>query len=164
MHPAKKLRRENRPLETTVGDGLGDGEEVRTSGMPDPDDPVAKAMRENPGRWVAWNETTRDVYAIADNYNDALDRLANPDDPAVRLEMAPGFHPQAAIHRPLRLLPGESANVIDDVRLLWGDAADAWLDYPNPHFQGRTPRELVGTQEEGFLREMLRAVRDGMTS
>jgi hypothetical protein len=165
MQPAKNARRAKPAPEMDNGRGRpGDGDEAQSTATPEPEDPVVKALRENPGRWIAWNEKTRDLSAITDSYNDALDSLANPDDPDVRLEMAPGFHPQAAIHRPPRLLPWESPNVLDDVRLLWGEAADAWLDHPNPHFGGRPPRELVGTDEERLLREMLRAVRDGMTS
>jgi hypothetical protein len=128
------------------------------------EDPVVRAMREKPGHWFVWNEATREILVITDNFKVALDHIADPDDPDVHLEMSPGIHPDAPIHRPLKLLPWESPNVIDDVHLLWGDTADAWLDCPNPHFEGRKPRELVGTRDELFLRELLRGVRYGATS
>jgi hypothetical protein len=126
-----------------------------------PDDPVVQAMRANPGRWIVWNEATRAVYATADDYSEALQQVVTRNDPDVKLGLAPGFHPDAPIHQPPKLLPWESPNVVDDVQLLWGDSADAWLDSPNPRFGGRKPRELVGTEDEFSLREMLRAVRYG---
>jgi hypothetical protein len=129
-----------------------------------PDDPVVQAMRKHPGSWVSWNEATREIYAVSDDFNEALDRMPDPDDPNQQLDAAPGFHPDAEIHRPLKLLSWESPDVTDDVRLLWGDSADAWLDTPNVHFGGRRPRDLVGTDDEVFLRELLRAVRYGATS
>ena len=135
--------------------------EVLPTAVRQPDDPVVRAMRENPGRWFVWNEVTREIYAITDDYNRAIEHIVNPADPNVKLNLAPGFHPDAPIHRPLKLLSWESPNVLDDVHLLWGDSADAWLDCPNPRFEGRKPRELVGTDDERFLRGLLRTVRYG---
>jgi hypothetical protein len=138
--------------------------EVVPTAVRQPDDPVVRAMRENPGRWFVWNEATREIYTITDDYNAAMEYIVNPADPDVKLNLAPGFHPDAPIYRRLRLLDWESPNVVDDVRLLWGESADAWLDCPNPRFEGRKPRDLVGTEDEDLLRGLLRGVRYGAIS
>ena len=39
---------------------------------------------------------------------------------------------------------------------------DAWLSTPCTHFGGRKPRDLVGTDEEHKLIDLLRAVDQGL--
>lgn len=42
------------------------------------------------------------------------------------------------------------------------DKPDLWLDSPNPLFGGRTPGELIGTEDENLLREWIGSVKHGM--
>ena len=42
------------------------------------------------------------------------------------------------------------------------DNADAWLDTPNDRFGGRPPRELLGTEREQQLRDLVQGVKLGM--
>ncbi len=39
---------------------------------------------------------------------------------------------------------------------------DAWLSTPSTHFGGRKPRDLVGTDEERKLIDLLQAVDQGL--
>jgi Protein of unknown function (DUF2384) len=55
------------------------------------------------------------------------------------------------------LLPGEHADIRVDVRELLSNA-DEWLSSPNTAFAGKAPGELIGTNEEYRLRNMLRSV------
>jgi hypothetical protein len=122
--------------------------------------PIAEVMHKHPGSWFAWNKANGAVIAIADSSIELTKQVTNPDDPNLVIEVAPGVHPAVAA-RPFKLLKGESPNIIDDVALLWGRTADQWLDSPNRWFSARTPRELVGTPDEKYLRYLLRAVRNG---
>jgi hypothetical protein len=121
-------------------------------------------MRAHPGRWIAWDDASGTVLAIEDTFAKANSAASQANGQRVRIEIAPGFHPQAEIHQALELLDWESPNVLDDVWLLWGDRADAWLDSVNLRLGGRKPRELVGSPDERWLRYLLRAMRDGVTS
>ena len=44
------------------------------------------------------------------------------------------------------------------------DNPGLWLDSPNPLFGGRTPGELIGTEDEKLLREWIGSVKHGMFS
>jgi len=44
------------------------------------------------------------------------------------------------------------------------DNGSLWLDSPNPLFGGRTPGELIGTEDEVLLREWIGSVKHGMAS
>jgi hypothetical protein len=129
---------------------------------PGGDDPVVQAMREHPGRWLAWKRkrTGRVVLAIADDYAGLMKQVANPTDPGLVVEVAPGLHPLAASRR-FELLDDESPNVLEDVRKYWGAAAEQWLDSPNAWFDGRKPRELIGTEDEAGIRYLIRAIKTG---
>jgi len=61
------------------------------------------------------------------------------------------------------LLPGEHKDILIDVLDLIPDP-DAWLDTPNARFAGDKPRELIGTDREWNLRNMLRAIKYGQFS
>ena len=41
---------------------------------------------------------------------------------------------------------------------------DQWMDAPNDQLGGYKPRELVGTEREGQLRDLARAIKNGMFS
>ena len=40
----------------------------------------------------------------------------------------------------------------------------AWLDSPNAHMGGGTPREMIDTGRESFVRDLVRAIKHGMFS
>jgi hypothetical protein len=127
----------------------------------DSGDALTTAMREHPGHWIAWNEVTKKILAIGDDYAAVMKAVADPQDPNLVVAVAPGIHPAAAGRR-LALLKEESPDILDDVRKYWGDAADDWLDSPNAWFDGRKPRELVGTEDEEAVRNLIRAIRTGI--
>jgi Antitoxin Xre/MbcA/ParS C-terminal toxin-binding domain len=54
------------------------------------------------------------------------------------------------------LLPGEHEDISVDIRALIKNA-DQWLAAPNSALGGRTPNECIGTADEQFVRDMLRA-------
>lgn len=39
---------------------------------------------------------------------------------------------------------------------------DLWLDLPNMNLRGLTPRQMIGTVEEHFVRELLLAIKYGV--
>ena len=126
------------------------------------EDPVEQAMRENPGSWISWDRVKRKVFGIVLTWAEVRKHVPDPDDPNVEIDVAPGIHPLVAARR-FELLNDESPNIIEDVEKLHGNA-DQWLDSPNRWFHGRTPRELLGTEEEIYVRYVLRAIRNGVTA
>lgn len=50
----------------------------------------------------------------------------------------------------------ELANVMAD--------SERWLNTPNPHFGGRKPVDVIGTEEERFIREWIGRVKHGYVS
>jgi len=42
--------------------------------------------------------------------------------------------------------------------------AEHWIDTPNRHFDLKTPADLIGTDKEIHLRNLVRAVKQGMFS
>ena len=42
--------------------------------------------------------------------------------------------------------------------------AEHWMDTPNPHFDFAKPKDLIGTEREKHLRNLVRAVKNGMFS
>jgi hypothetical protein len=42
------------------------------------------------------------------------------------------------------------------------DNPDKWLDTPNDQLGGKKPRDLMGTEREGVIRELARAIKIGM--
>ncbi|HZW33241.1 MAG TPA: antitoxin Xre/MbcA/ParS toxin-binding domain-containing protein [Isosphaeraceae bacterium] len=42
--------------------------------------------------------------------------------------------------------------------------AEHWMDTPNPHFDLAKPKDLIGTEKEKHLRNLVRAVKNGMFS
>lgn len=126
------------------------------------EDSLAKAMREHPGSWIAWNKARRIPIAIADTYAAALRQATDAGEAEPEIERASGIHPTAA-SRPFTLLEDESTNVIEDVRRIIPDAED-WLDTPNTHLWFEKPRDLIGTSREQQLRYLLRGIRNGITT
>jgi uncharacterized protein (DUF2384 family) len=49
-------------------------------------------------------------------------------------------------------------------RKVLDDHADPWLDTENEWLGGRKPRELIGTDREELVRDLLRAIESGSFS
>jgi len=60
------------------------------------------------------------------------------------------------------LFPDETPDIYKEVGQIVQDP-DHWLDMPNDQLGGRKPKELIGTDQEQHLRDLLRAIRHGMT-
>ena len=53
-------------------------------------------------------------------------------------------------------LKAEVGTIVDD--------PDGWLNTPNDRFAGKKPIDLIGTNEEQRLRDLIRAIKHGMVS
>ncbi len=42
------------------------------------------------------------------------------------------------------------------------DRPDEWMNHPNDQLGGKKPRELIGTDHEERVRELVRAIKIGM--
>jgi hypothetical protein len=58
------------------------------------------------------------------------------------------------------LLPGEHSDILLDVADTI-PSPESWLDSPNTHLGMRTPRSVIGTDREGWVRQILRWVKFG---
>jgi len=113
------------------------------------------------GRWVAWNRGARKILAVADTLDELMGALPQSDQTDCEIGMAPGFSDRV-LARPLQLMPGESPDVLEDVKDVIGEGCEQWLDTPHPRLGLRTPRSVVGTDMEKLLRYLLRAYRLGI--
>ena len=114
------------------------------------------------GKWIVWDHERRTILASADSYPDLMrliDELRLGD---LTIERAPGMLPQAA-ERSLALLPGETRDLVQDIRASIPDA-DGWLDTPNAYLWCEKPRDLINTPREEAVRSLLRGVQSGVTS
>jgi hypothetical protein len=59
------------------------------------------------------------------------------------------------------LLPEEHQDIRSDIDELVDDPAK-WLDEPNDQLGGKKPSELIGTDREQRLRDLLRAIKYGI--
>jgi hypothetical protein len=59
------------------------------------------------------------------------------------------------------LWPDEPEDIREDVRQVVRNA-DTWLETPNDQLGGLRPEELIGTEHEIDLRNLLRSVKMGM--
>jgi Protein of unknown function (DUF2384) len=59
--------------------------------------------------------------------------------------------------------PDETADINELISTIVPDA-ERWIDTPNAHFGGMKPKELIGTDKEKHLRNLVRAVKTGMFS
>jgi len=57
-----------------------------------------------------------------------------------------------------KLFEDEHPDIIEDLKTVLEDP-EPWLDTPNAHFMGSTPRELIGTEREVHLRDWIRRVK-----
>jgi hypothetical protein len=62
---------------------------------------------------------------------------------------------------------GSDPDEQSDLRALIAEVVadpDTWMDTPNDQLGGFRPRELIGTNREGQLRELARSIKIGMFS
>ncbi len=69
--------------------------------------------------------------------------------------------PLSCPHSADGLLPGEEADIRREVANVVRDADD-WLSQPNDQLGGQKPGDLVGTDREQHVRDLLRAIKHGM--
>ena len=69
--------------------------------------------------------------------------------------------PASASSAPNGLLGNEKANIRDEVADLVDDPTQ-WLEMPNSQLGGIRPKDLIGTEREQLLRDLLRAIKFGM--
>ena len=114
------------------------------------------------GRWVAWTRDRQRILAVADSFTDVLNQAirSGESDPYVR--KVPGVSPEAA-RKSSVILEDESPNIVDDVSKVVPDAA-LWLDSPNSSLGGERPCDLIGTEMEREVRDLLRGIKDGITT
>lgn len=66
-----------------------------------------------------------------------------------------------------KLLEGEKADLTEEAVAVLGSGADVWLDTPNYQLGGEKPRDLIisgDTVKQQFVRDLLRAIKHGMTT
>jgi Protein of unknown function (DUF2384) len=59
--------------------------------------------------------------------------------------------------------PDETADITGLILRVVPDG-ERWMDTPNAHFEGLKPKDLIGTDKEKHLRNLVRAVKTGMFS
>jgi uncharacterized protein (DUF2384 family) len=59
------------------------------------------------------------------------------------------------------LLPEEEQDIRKEVASVVADPR-RWLDAPNDQLGGRKPKDLIGTEQEQHVRDLLRAIKHGM--
>jgi hypothetical protein len=59
------------------------------------------------------------------------------------------------------LLPGEEPDIRKDIASVVQDP-DGWLSQPNDQLGGQKPGDLIGTEREQSVRDLLRAIKHGM--
>lgn len=54
-------------------------------------------------------------------------------------------------------------NIVDLLKtLVKEESVDEWLDTPNPSFDSKKPRDMIDTDDEHLLREMIFRLQSGM--
>lgn len=59
------------------------------------------------------------------------------------------------------LLPDEERDIRKEVASVLADAGH-WLNMPNDQLGGERPSDLIGTEREQAVRDLLRAIKHGM--
>lgn len=59
------------------------------------------------------------------------------------------------------LFPDEQSDIRRDVSALIADPNE-WLDTPNTELGGAKPKDLIGTDREQMLRDLLRSIKYGI--
>ncbi len=115
-----------------------------------------------PAQWIAWDASRKNIVAVADDYLGIMEQLDQLRVDDAWVDVGPGI-PPGFKQPPLELMPGESKNILDDIKSTLPDAEE-WLDSPNNRLGGKKPRDLIGTPDERYIREMLRRVWSGALS
>jgi len=68
---------------------------------------------------------------------------------------------QPVISMPNNSLPGEVPDIRKEVADLVADPSE-WINTSNSRLEGKRPGDLIGTDHEKLLRDLLRAIRYGM--
>jgi hypothetical protein len=123
--------------------------------------PVTEDLMEHAGRWVAWTRDRQRVLAVADSFADVMQQAIAAGEPDPYVKKAPGVSPAA--RKTVAVLEDESLNIIDDVKKVFRDP-DTWLDSPNNSLGGEKPRDLISTEREREVRDLLRRIQDGITT
>jgi hypothetical protein len=61
------------------------------------------------------------------------------------------------------LLPGEKADLREEIESVVPNPTK-WLNTPNSLFGGQKPKDLIGTNSEHRLRDVVRAIKHGVFS
>jgi len=61
----------------------------------------------------------------------------------------------------VELFEDELRDVREEVKRVVADP-ERWSDMPNDQLGGRKPRDLIGTEDEYQLRDLIRAIKHGM--
>jgi uncharacterized protein (DUF2384 family) len=62
---------------------------------------------------------------------------------------------------PYHLLPGEKEDIRQEAATLVAEP-EKWLDNPHPLLGGQRPNDLIGTDQELHLRNLLRRIKFGI--
>jgi hypothetical protein len=114
------------------------------------------------GKWIAWDENMEHVVASADTYLELVDYIERMNLGNPHMQRAPGIDPALA-NKQFELMEGESPDIMQDIRATIPNP-EQWLDAPNPHFGLQKPREMIGTDQEPLIRNMLRRIWNGIFS
>lgn len=120
--------------------------------------PVTEDLMKHAGRWVAWTRDRRRVVAVADSFADVMRRAIRSGESDPYVKKVPG-----APREPAVTLEDESSDIMDDVIEAVPDA-EVWLDSPNGSLGGQRPRNLIGTEMERDVRDLIRGIKDGITT
>jgi hypothetical protein len=123
---------------------------------------VKSELDQYKGRWIAWDENMEHVIASADSYLELVDHIERMNLGNPHMLTAPGDHPAFA-NKPFELQEGESPDILHDIRITIPNP-DQWLDAPNPHLGLQKPRDLIGTDQEPLIRNILRSIWNGIFS
>jgi len=69
--------------------------------------------------------------------------------------------PQCVVSPINNLFPDEQADIKKDVATLIDDPSE-WLATPNTRLGGDKPQDLIGTDREQLLRDLLRSIKYGI--
>jgi hypothetical protein len=75
--------------------------------------------------------------------------------------MSPRQKKQPVISMPNHLFPGEEQDIRKEIADLVDDPGE-WLNTPNTRLGGTKPTDLIGTDREQLLRDLLQAIRYAM--
>lgn len=60
------------------------------------------------------------------------------------------------------LFPGEDPDIRNEVAAVVVEDSEGWLETPHRFLGWQKPKDLIGTKQEQLLRDLLRAIKQGM--